>query len=84
MAIFMGSDGVDDSYRVGDNEESLKNLYRNVYLTLIEKDKMDEAKESIQQVADKFAESGSQDDVSMAGLVRVEKNDELINLFYNQ
>lgn len=84
MAIFMGSDGVDDSYRVGDNEESLKNLYRNVYLTLMEKDKMEEAKESIHQVADKFAESGSQDDVSMAGLVRVEKNDELINLFYNQ
>ena len=60
------------------------NLYRNVYLTLMKKDKMDEAIESIQQLADKFAESGSQDDVSMAGLVRVEKNDELINLFYNQ
>ncbi len=84
MAIFMGSDGVDDSYRVGDNEKSLMNLYRNVYLTLMKKDKMDEAIESIHQLADKFAESGSQDDVSMAGLVRIEKNDELINLFYNQ
>lgn len=84
MAIFMGSDGVDDSYRVGDNEKSLKNLYRNVYLTLMKKEKIDEAKESIYQVADKFAESGSQDDVSMAGLVRVEKNDELIDLFHKQ
>lgn len=84
MAIFMGSDGVDDSYRVGDNEKSLMNLYRNVYLTLMKRGQIDEGKESICQLADKFAESGSQDDVSMAGLVRVEKNDELIDLFYNQ
>lgn len=84
MAIFMGSDGVDDSYRVGDNEKSLMNLYRNVYLTLMKRGQIDEGKESICKLADKFAESGSQDDVSMAGLVRVEKNDELIDLFYNQ
>lgn len=84
MAIFMGSDGVDDSYRVGDNEESLMNLYRNTYLILMKKEHMDEAKKSIELQADKFAELGSQDDVSMAGLVRVEKNDELIDLFHNQ
>ena len=84
MGIFMASDGVDDSYRVGDNEESLKNLYRNVYLTLMKNEKMDDVKELIHQVANRFAESGSQDDVSMAGVVRVEKNDELIDHFYNQ
>lgn len=84
MAIFMGSDGVDDSYRVGDNEESLMNLYRNTYLILMKKEHIDEAKKSIELQADKFAELGSQDDVSMAGLVRVEKNDELIDLFHNQ
>lgn len=84
MAIFMASDGVDDSYRVGDNEESLKNLYRNVYLTLMKNEKMDDVKELIHQVANRFAESGSQDDVSMAGVVRVEKNDELLDHFYNQ
>ena len=84
MAIFMGSDGVDDSYRVGDNEESLMNLYRDFYLALMKKEHMDEAKKLIEQSADKFAELGSQDDVSMAGLVRVEKNDELIDFFYNQ
>ena len=84
MAIFMGSDGVDDTYRVGDNEESLMNLYRDFYLALMRKGHMDEAKKLIEQSADKFAESGSQDDVSMAGLVRVEKNDELIDYFYNQ
>ncbi len=84
VAIFMGSDGVDDSYRVGDNEESLRNLYRNVYLTLMKNEKMDDIKELIHQVANRFAESGSQDDVSMAGLVRCEKNDQLIDLFYNQ
>jgi len=74
VAIFIGSDGVDDTYPVHENEKHLKYLYRTVVLSF-SKDGFESTKNQIKGLAEKLAEQGSQDDVSMAGIV-VEKFDE--------
>ena len=67
-AIFIGSDGVDDTYPVYENEKHMKYLYRLIVLN-IAKDGFESTKNQISDLVKKLAESGSQDDVSMAGIV---------------
>ena len=68
VAIFIGSDGIDDTYPVHDNEKHLKYLYRTVILSFAN-DGFDSTKDQIGKLVEKLAEQGSRDDVSMAGIV---------------
>jgi hypothetical protein len=70
IAVFINSDGVDDTYSVDmeENKKQLMYLYRNVFLTFSALP-FDEAKEKVSALADRFAAHGSQDDVSIAGVI---------------
>ena len=68
LAVFIGSDGVDDTFPLHENEKYLKNLYRSTILS-IAKDVFDNAAMQIDALVQKLAEQGSQDDVSIAGIV---------------
>lgn len=68
VAIFIGSDGVDDTYPVHENEKHLQNLYRNFVLSFAANG-FDRTTGQIFEIAKKLADQGSQDDVSIAGIV---------------
>ena len=63
-AVFIGSDGVDDSYT---SVEELYNLYRNVCLKALN-DGVDGVADYVQQLLPEITKRGSTDDVSIAGL----------------
>jgi len=77
VAVFIGSDGVDDTYPVHENERHLKYLYRSVVLSIAE-DGFDSTERQISDLTKKLAEQGSKDDVSMAGIVIDDMPSELI------
>lgn len=64
-AVFIGSDGVDDSYT---SVEELYNLYRNVCLKALN-DGVDGVADYVQQLLPEITKRGSTDDVSIAGLI---------------
>ena len=64
-AVFIGSDGIDDSYA---SETELQNLYRTIFLLFYEQDR-EKAKETVKEFLPGFSQNGSGDDVSIAGLV---------------
>lgn len=64
-AVFIGSDGVDDSYT---SVEELYNLYRNVCLKALN-DGVDEVGEYVEKLLPEITRRGSTDDVSIAGLI---------------
>jgi len=68
IAIFMGSDGVDDSFTAHENHNQLANLYRTVYVTHHKSDFQD-LNAQIKSLAKRLATQGSHDDVSMAGIL---------------
>jgi serine/threonine protein phosphatase PrpC len=67
-AIFINTDGVDDSYPVHENEKHLESLY-NTVVSSIAKEGFDATGAQIPALAKKFADEGSLDDVSIAGVV---------------
>lgn len=73
LGVFIGSDGIDDSY-AGDAE--LYDLYRTVLCLFAEHGKEAGVNE-IRDFLPSISQSGSGDDVSMAGLIRsaISKND---------
>ncbi|MDR1135430.1 MAG: protein phosphatase 2C domain-containing protein [Clostridiales Family XIII bacterium] len=73
IAVFIGTDGVDDTYPVYDNEKHLESLYRAVILSIAATDDFENAKAQIFKLTERLAEQGSQDDVSIAGIVGVLK-----------
>jgi septal ring factor EnvC (AmiA/AmiB activator) len=68
LAIFVGSDGVEDSYPRVDNDKYVINFYRNRIVTLAESG-LESFKEEIDGFAKRFADRESTDDVSVAGIV---------------
>ena len=64
-AVFIGSDGVDDSYS---SVEDLYNLYRNICLKSLN-DGVDEVADYVGQLLPEITKRGSTDDVSIAGLI---------------
>lgn len=64
-AIFIGSDGVDDSYT---SVEELYNLYRNLCLKALN-DGADTIADYVEMLLPEITRRGSTDDVSMAGLI---------------
>gem|GEM_PF-2564328 len=68
LAIFVGSDGVEDSYPRIDNDKYVINFYRNRIVSLSESG-YDAFNEEIDGLAKRFADRESTDDVSIAGIV---------------
>jgi len=64
-AIFVGTDGVDDTFG---NDEALESFYKTVAQLFNEKD-FDEAKAELKTYLPKLSEKGSRDDVSIAGIL---------------
>lgn len=64
-AIFIGSDGVDDSYT---SVEELYNLYRNICLHALNNG-TETVAEQVEQLLPEITRRGSTDDVSIAGLI---------------
>ena len=67
-AIFIGSDGVDDSYA---SVDELYNLYRHICLKALN-DGTDAAAEHVERLLPEITKRGSTDDVSIAGLINPE------------
>ena len=68
IAVFVCSDGVDDSYPVHENEKHLERLYRSIVLGFA-KDGYDNTLRAMEPLIQKLAEQGSGDDVSIAGII---------------
>jgi len=68
-AVFLGSDGIDDSFPIGKNEEHLAIFYRNVF-EKITVDGINKGLDSIKEVLPLLSQKGSGDDVSAAGIIR--------------
>lgn len=64
-AIFVGTDGVDDTFG---NDEALESFYKTVVQLFNEKG-FDEAKAELKTYLPKLSEKGSRDDVSIAGIL---------------
>lgn len=68
-AIFLGSDGIDDSYG---NDELLCTFYRGLALTMVQSGS-EEGKRQLAEFLPKMTEKGSGDDVSCAGIINLHK-----------
>lgn len=68
IAVFVGSDGVDDSFK---NDEQLYQLYKAVSYSFATTD-FDTAKNDLYGYLPKFSEKGSGDDVSIAAVLDIE------------
>ena len=68
LAIFVASDGVEDSFPTVNNDNYVINFYRNRIVGLAESG-FDSFKEEINDFAKRFADRESKDDVSIAGIV---------------
>lgn len=79
VACFMGSDGVEDSFRTMDGTH---NFYMQLSTKII--DDPDRFDEYLGEYLPNFSEAGSGDDVSVAGIVNVEQVKELYNYYKNQ
>jgi len=68
LAVFIGSDGVEDTYPSVDNDRYLTYFYKKRVLSIAEKG-FELAKEEIKEFARQFAQHGSTDDVSIACII---------------
>ena len=84
IAVFIGSDGVDDTYPIHDNETYLVYLYRSIVLSIAENG-YDRTEAQILDLAKRLAEQGSRDDVSIAGIIGdIRANNDLIGILKKQ
>lgn len=87
VALFVNSDGVDDSYSVDEEvkQKQLERLYRSVVLSFA-KDGFECTKGQLQELIERFANSGSRDDASISGIIDTDfiKKPEFIELLIKQ
>jgi hypothetical protein len=69
LAVFLGSDGIDDSFSVNKNKEHLDNFYSVIYKNFI-REGLKKGKAELQALLPKLTQRGSGDDVSIAGILR--------------
>ena len=79
VACYMGSDGVEDSFRTMDGTH---NFYMQLSTRIIED--QEHFIEYLDSFLPKFSESGSGDDVSVAGVVNIERVKQLYNNYKNK
>ena len=69
LAVFLGSDGIDDSFPVNENEKHLAHLYLNIYENFI-KEGLKNGEAQLREMLPRLTQKGSGDDVSIAGIIR--------------
>ena len=69
VAIFIGSDGVDDSFQ---NDEQLYNLYKSILFSF-GTDDFESAKKELEDYLPKLSKKGSGDDISIAAVLDMDK-----------
>jgi len=69
LAVFLGSDGIDDSFPVKDNEEHLARFYLEVYKNFV-KEGLEKGSSQLREMLPLLTQKGSGDDVSIAGIIR--------------
>ncbi|MDR1895015.1 MAG: protein phosphatase 2C domain-containing protein [Spirochaetales bacterium] len=67
-ALFLGTDGVDNSYPVYENEKHLSGLYQRIYDNFIAEG-FAAGKKQLEEFLPRFSEKGSRDDVSIGGII---------------
>ncbi|MDR1119983.1 MAG: protein phosphatase 2C domain-containing protein [Dysgonamonadaceae bacterium] len=78
VAIYVGTDGVDDSFGVYGNDERLFNFYRNLTRTF-DLSGFDGGKKELAEYLPVLTEKGSGDDISISGILDLEGIKELFN-----
>ena len=68
LAVFLGSDGIDDSFPVNKNEEYLASFYQGIYNNF-EKESFKKGAKQLHKMLPFFTKKGSGDDVSIAGII---------------
>lgn len=73
-AVFIGSDGIDDSYPSG---MELHELYRNIFIVFAEHG-ADVGSKEVRDYLPKITRQGSGDDVSIAGIIRTDLSEDVV------
>ena len=73
IAVFVGSDGVEDSFQ---NDEQLHNLYKTIIYSFATNE-FDKAKEDLYNYLPRLSEKGSGDDISISGILDISMLKEL-------
>lgn len=73
-AIFIGSDGIDDSYS---SEMELHELYRNIFIVFAEHG-AEVGSNEVRDYLPKITRRGSGDDVSIAGIIRTDLSEDAV------
>ena len=68
-AIFLGSDGIDDSFPMNRNEEHLARFYESIYVNFISEG-LQNGKVQLREMLPALTQKGSGDDVSITGILR--------------
>jgi len=68
-AIFLGSDGIDDSFPINENEKHLASFYQSVYDNFA-KEGLKNGEIQLRKMLPRLTQKGSGDDVSIAGIIR--------------
>ena len=68
-AVFLGSDGIDDSFPIKNNEEHLALFYKSVYNNFLNEG-MHDGGLQLRDMLPLLTKKGSGDDVSIAGIIR--------------
>jgi len=68
LAIFLGSDGIDDSFPVNENEKHLASFYFSVYDNF-KKEGLKNGEIQLRKMLPRLTQKGSGDDVSIAGII---------------
>jgi len=68
LAVFIGSDGIDDSFPINKNEEYLASFYQGIYNNF-EKESFKKGAKQLRKMLPLFTKKGSSDDVSIAGII---------------
>ena len=68
-AIFLGSDGIDDSFPINKNEEHLERFYKSVYNNFKSEGRQN-GEIQLRDMLPLLTKKGSGDDVSIAGIIR--------------
>ena len=69
LAVFLGSDGIDDSFPVNENEKHLARFYLNIYENFV-KEGIKNGEIQLREMLPRLTQRGSGDDVSIAGIIR--------------
>jgi len=68
-AVFLGSDGIDDSFPVNENEKHLARFYLSIYDNFV-REGLKNGETQLREMLPLFTQKGSGDDVSVAGIIR--------------